>query len=144
MNPVYSQFDYSTISDVIIHMQYTARHGGEDLRTAAIKTVKRIKDFALVENRSGLYLLISSRHEFGTNWQKFLNSESGKPQTLSINIASDRFPFFTNGLNITIKGIDFAAKLSDSYTLIVTLPGEDETTGTMEVNKEILGYLHHY
>ncbi len=105
---------------------------------------KNLKDFALVENRSGLYLLISSRHEFGTNWQKFLNSESGKLQKLSINIASDRFPFFTNGLNITIKGIDFAAKLSDSYTLIETLPGEDETTGTMEVNKEILGYLHHY
>ena len=105
---------------------------------------KNFKDFALVENRSGLYLLISSRREFGINWRKFLNSEFGKLQKLSINIASDRFPFFTNSLNITITGIDFTAKLSDSYTLIVTLPSEDETTGTRGVNKEILGYLHHY
>ena len=46
-------------------------------------------------------------------------------------------------MNIKIKAIDFAAKLSDSYTLVVTTPGGDETTGTMEVNTEILGYLHY-
>jgi hypothetical protein len=105
MNPVYSQFDYSTISDVIIHIQYTARDGGENFRTAAIKTVKKnIKDFALVENRSGLHLLISSRYELDTNWQKVLNSKSEKPQTLSIDIASDRFLFFYKRLEYHNKG----------------------------------------
>lgn len=141
LNPVYPQFDYSTISDVIVHLQYTARDGGEELKNKASEAVKnKLKDFALAENRSGLYLLISSRHEFGSNWQKFLNPDSGKSKMLTVDISPDRFPFFTSGLDITIKGIDFVAKLSDSYTIAVTPPGGNVNIGTMVKD---LGYLHH-
>ena len=35
LNTVYPQFDYSTITDVVLHLRYTARDGGGDLRAAA-------------------------------------------------------------------------------------------------------------
>jgi hypothetical protein len=35
------QFDYATISDVILHLRYTAREGGSLLRAAAVSNLKR-------------------------------------------------------------------------------------------------------
>lgn len=35
------QFDYGTISDVILHLRYTARDGGPLLRDAAVSSLKR-------------------------------------------------------------------------------------------------------
>lgn len=35
------QFDYGTISDVILHLRYTAREGGTLLRDAAVSNLKR-------------------------------------------------------------------------------------------------------
>jgi hypothetical protein len=35
------QFDYETISDVILHLRYTAREGGTLLRDAAVSNLKR-------------------------------------------------------------------------------------------------------
>ncbi|MCX9029027.1 MAG: hypothetical protein OIN86_12730 [Candidatus Methanoperedens sp.] len=34
------QFDYNTISDVILHLRYTARDGGEQLRKGASEKLK--------------------------------------------------------------------------------------------------------
>jgi hypothetical protein len=143
LNPVYPQFDYSTISDAIIHMQYTAKDGGDILRTAASQSVRdNLKEIALAESRTGLYLLISARHEFGSNWQKFLNPLSGD-QVLAFDIAPDRFPFFTHGLNIKITGIDYIAKLSDAgdYILEITPPGGSARQITMSVDQH-LGTCH--
>lgn len=147
MNPVYAQFDYSTISDVILHIQYTARDGGDELRKNAVSAVQTgLKEIALAESRKGLYRLISARHEYGTNWQKFLNPVSG-PQVLTLEIAPERFPFFTYGMGIKITGIDFIARLSDTgdYTLVVTLPGgtEAQPPATMSADSFLPG-LHSF
>ena len=37
----FRQFDYETISDVILHLRYTAREGGELLREQATATLQR-------------------------------------------------------------------------------------------------------
>ena len=37
-----SPFDYTTIGDVILHMRYTARQGGEALRRAAVDSLRSI------------------------------------------------------------------------------------------------------
>ncbi len=39
LNAVFRQFDYETISDVILQLRYTAREGGERLKQAAIKAL---------------------------------------------------------------------------------------------------------
>jgi hypothetical protein len=156
LNPVYPQFDYSTISDVIIHLQYTARDGGDDLRdkvkgrdkvTGVVKD--ELKNMALAESGKGLYLLISARHEFGSSWQKFITVASRKDQELNLDIAPDRFPLFTRGLNITIKGMDLIAKLSDGdYNITVCPPAKDAASDGGAITKEMtadstLGGLHH-
>ncbi|MGA9141405.1 MAG: neuraminidase-like domain-containing protein [Methanocella sp.] len=147
MNSVYPQFDYGTISDVVLHLQYTARDGGDELRTNVKSAVQAgLKEIALAESRKGLYRLISARHEYGTSWQKFLNPASG-PQVLTLEISPDRFPFFTYGLGIRITGIDFIARLSDpgDYTLLVTLPGGTAAQPPITMSPDsVLAGLHSF
>ena len=57
------QFDYQSISDVILHIRYTAREGGRLLRNGAIAHVKEL--FADAQ-AAGSVRLFSVRHEFPT------------------------------------------------------------------------------
>jgi receptor-binding and translocation channel-forming TcA subunit of Tc toxin len=76
------QFDYDTISDVILHVRYTARDGGARLKKlAASHALGFIAQVAPVR-------LFSVRHEFPNEWAKF---ESG--QHLVIEIKPEHYPF---------------------------------------------------
>lgn len=57
----FRQFDYDTISDVILHPRYTARQGGAELRR---KAVEHINEFVGEVNAAGLALLFSLKHDF--------------------------------------------------------------------------------
>src|SRR2546427_2076783 len=65
-----AQFDYETISDVILHIRYTSRGGGGLLSNGAIR---RVKELMTEAQAVGSVRLFSVRHEFPTEWAKFLN-----------------------------------------------------------------------
>ena len=82
-------FDYSTISDVIVHVRYTARNGGEPLKVAAMEFVSKIlKDAATLP----LLRLFSLRHEFPTEWHRFANAPMSPMTAMTVNLAAVRFP----------------------------------------------------
>jgi len=146
LNPVYPQFDYRTISDVVLHLHYTARDGGATLAAAAAASAKSsLNSIALAESRSGLYRLVSARQEHGTAWHKFLNPGTGQDQVLTVDTPPEAFAFFTNGMDIKVTGIDVLAKLADSgdYTLVVIRPGASAQTVTMQTDP-LLGGLHRW
>src|SRR5258705_7709775 len=58
-----NQFDFNTIADVILHLKYTAREGGQPLRAEAQK--------ALALPSGGWIRLFSAKHEFPTEWHRF-------------------------------------------------------------------------
>src|SRR6476661_7606961 len=62
-----NQFDRSTISDVVVHLKYTAREGG-----------KSLKDVALATLPTDGVRLFSARHEFPTEWYRFLTTAADK------------------------------------------------------------------
>ena len=92
----FRQFDYDTISDVILHLHYTARQGGDLLRT---KAVENIDTLVGVTNESGLALVFSLNHEFPNEWYSFLTGNSNFVAT----IKSDYFPYFTDSEDKTIN-----------------------------------------
>ena len=63
-----TQFDYDTITDVVLHIRYTARDGGAQLGAAALEEVKRLIGMG---STAGSVRLFSARHEFPTQWAKF-------------------------------------------------------------------------
>jgi hypothetical protein len=146
LNAVYPQIDPATISDVILHLSYTARDAGSTLSGPAQQAVqKQLNTMALVESRSGLYFYVSARQQFATAWRQFLTPGAGLDQVLAIDMSPSRFPFFTNGLDIKITGIDVLARLSDTgdYSLVITRPSAPAATVTMSVDS-MIGGLHAY
>jgi hypothetical protein len=144
LNPVLPQFDPNSISDVILHLSYTARDGGAILTEAARQAVRdHLNIVALAESRRGLYRLFSARQEFATAWARLVSPSSGADQVLAIDTAPSRFAFFTSGFDLRVTGIDVLARLSDpgDYTLEITRPGASPQTVTMSVDPT-LGGLH--
>lgn len=91
----YPAFDYATISDVILHIRYTARQGvdGTKVKTALEEQFSAHSDLAL---------LFSMRHDFATEWSVFVNGTSDFTAT----IRKDYFPYFAQGKTITITGYE--------------------------------------
>jgi Tc toxin complex TcA C-terminal TcB-binding domain/Neuraminidase-like domain/Salmonella virulence plasmid 28.1kDa A protein len=146
LNPVYPQFDYGSISDVVLHLRYTARDAGAGMAGAAAALVRgRLNEVALAESRRGLYWLVSLPHDYSKNWYFFLNPAAGQDQVLTLETPPDRFPFFTSGLDIKVSGIDVIGKLGapGDYTLVITPPGTPAQTVTMRVDPTLNG-LHHW
>jgi peptidoglycan hydrolase-like protein with peptidoglycan-binding domain len=128
LNPVFPQFDYSTISDVVLQIRYTARDGGEAFaqanRTVVADNISKLFSDADAGKGPGLFRLISVRHEYPSAWSAFLNPGSNNDQVLRLDIGPERFPFFTYGGEVKVDGIDAIAKFSDTgpYHLFVTPP----------------------
>jgi hypothetical protein len=115
----FRQFDYDTIFDVVLHMRYTARDGGEPLRNQAVTELRdALNEFLRTEGQKGLALPISIRHEFPNEWYHFLSpqQESQDHSTLTMNLGSERFPFIFQGRDITINTIELFVKVRPDYT----------------------------
>ena len=93
----YPAFDYATISDVILHIRYTARQGVDQTK---VKTA--LDNQFQHAGQSNLALLFSLRHDFPTEWAAFVNGANAFAAT----IRKDYFPYFTQGKQITITGLD--------------------------------------
>ncbi|KAF5435693.1 hypothetical protein C5S36_02575, partial [Candidatus Methanophagaceae archaeon] len=66
----FKQFDYNTISDLILHLRYTAREGGALLKSGAVQQINDIVEHA---ETSGLARSFSLKHNFPTEWHRFIN-----------------------------------------------------------------------
>lgn len=75
--PTIHQFDYSTITDVVLHLRYTAREGGTTLRNAVIKEQKALLNNRVLDlGRSGLYQAFILREQFSDRWATLQSSGS--------------------------------------------------------------------
>jgi hypothetical protein len=107
-------FDFRTISDVILHLKYTARDGGDQLRQDAATSLQtRVNSMLVSLKDTGLSRMFSARHEFPTEWYAFLNPAAGADQVLTLNLTRDRFPYFASvAPTLKIKSIELVADTS--------------------------------
>ncbi len=83
-------FDYSTISDVILHIHYTAREAGDPLGSQATKELAQMLDTA---GQSGQTLMFCLRYDFPTEWSAFINGTGAFQVTLEKSF----FPYTGTG-----------------------------------------------
>lgn len=149
------QFNYDTISDVILHIRYTAREAGGQVKAKAQEYIKSMIEEA---NTSGMTRLWSLRHEFSTEWHQFVNTPNANFQAL---IQKHHFPYFAQGLNIEVtdfqlcvieenallplplaedKIVNSENPMAADQQLRHTLEklNEDQREGEIEISKEIL------
>jgi receptor-binding and translocation channel-forming TcA subunit of Tc toxin len=131
----YPAFDYATISDVILHIRYTARQGVDPT-----KVKKALDDLFKEANQTNLALLFSLRHDFPTEWSKFVTTDA----PFAAAIRRDYFPYFTQGKKIKIvsmdvySGVDVTKNhpVDDVETATTNLTDHDEFTLTAGPDSE--------
>jgi Tc toxin complex TcA C-terminal TcB-binding domain len=124
-------FDYGTISDVILHLRFTARDGGPDLKRAAgDQLTTALNDIAGTGGKKGLSRVFSLRHEFASEWYRFVNpTASVGDLTMAVPLSKDRFPaiFRDPRVKLTLSSLQVLAALKPEY--LADHPVETTTPG---------------
>ncbi|HVZ38033.1 MAG TPA: toxin [Candidatus Kapabacteria bacterium] len=115
----YKAFDYGTISDVIIHVRYTARQGVEP---GQVKTA--LQTLFASTTPSTFALAFSLRNDFPTEWAAYVN---GGP--FAATIKPDYFPYFAQGRTITITKVEiYSADATKHHTVAYANPSNGTVT----------------
>jgi hypothetical protein len=110
-------FDYMTISDVILHIRYTARSGGSALAAQASKELAAMLDTA---GQSGQAVMLNLRYDFPAEWAAFVNGTVDFAATLT----RDRFPYIVQGApKLTIDGVRLYA--ANGTAIVQVTPSVD-------------------
>ncbi|MFE6063813.1 neuraminidase-like domain-containing protein [Streptomyces sp. NPDC056431] len=100
----FRQFDYATISDVVMQLRYTARDGGATLAAAAVAELhKALGSWLHTAGGTGLYRHFSARREFPDQWSRFLATPAGTPATLSFTLSRRHFPYLFHDRTTALK-----------------------------------------
>lgn len=131
-------FDFNTISDVILHISYTAREGGSLLKAAAQASV------AAQLPTLGRQLLDLKR-DFASAWQRFQHPNPVEgDQVLTLALDNSFFPFYVRNKTIQVKAIQVLADMpnNDDYDLVLTPPLPDAAPLALTRDGQY-GNLHH-
>jgi hypothetical protein len=97
-------FDFDTISDVVLNINYTARDGGRPLQDVARGNLK-------ASSGTDRPRMFSLKHEFPTEWYGFLRpSGNADNQRMTLGLTVERFPFQVRGKSVEINQIDLFLK----------------------------------
>jgi hypothetical protein len=107
-------FAFKTISDVVLHLRYTAREGGELLKAAARKAVADMIDEGETYPPARL---LNVRNEFPSEWHRLKQSGS-----VEMVIGLDHLPYFAQAWFSAITSVSLFARvssLSDTFPIDV-------------------------
>jgi hypothetical protein len=113
-------FDYDTISDVILHISYTARDGGDALRNVVTEHVSaRINLWLdeLAEQGAGLQRLVSLKREFPNELHRLIFPPQGQDQATELRMSKRYFPYFLKDRELTVTRIELFLKPKDGETV---------------------------
>ncbi len=83
--------DRSSISDVILHLQYTAREGGSRMRAQVAEAVEKYRQGTVLPIR-----LVSLPDEYAASWQSLVQQPAGQERNLELSRVQDRMPYLWN------------------------------------------------
>ncbi|MEN8251443.1 MAG: hypothetical protein ABFS32_21135, partial [Bacteroidota bacterium] len=104
------QFDYNTISDVILHVKYTAREGGSSLKSLAESVLKeKLIEIKQQLDQTGLHIALNMKHDMANEWQLLM-----KNGTIDMTIDKSRLPYFVQSLDAEIEKVVFIARIKNN------------------------------
>ncbi|MDB5200365.1 MAG: hypothetical protein JWO92_2328 [Chitinophagaceae bacterium] len=130
INKDFKNFDMDTISDVILHVRYTARQGGKVLantvKTQLISNFDNIIKTA--QNGIGFFKLVSMKSEFPTELHRLLHSAAA-PHKVDMGFGANNVPYWLSG-----KTLEFDGAASAQWVYIKFKPGQNVNINTMQLN----------
>jgi hypothetical protein len=118
--PYLRTFDYSTITDVILHIRHTARDGGAPQNTAATTAVETMFNSTQTGSPSGQALLLCLRYDFATEWYAFVNNTDGSGN-FTATVSKQQFPYLVQNSKLIIDTLTLYAAGTGSDTADTTV-----------------------
>jgi hypothetical protein len=110
------QFDYNTISDVIVHIKYTAREGGSGLKTASNTALKdQLEAIKQDLTQNGLHTAINMKHDLPNEW--LLLTKNG---SIDLTLDKSRLPYMVQPIypdvieTAEIESVMFVARIKEN------------------------------
>ncbi|MEU9662851.1 neuraminidase-like domain-containing protein [Streptomyces chartreusis] len=94
-----NQFDLATVSDVILHVSYTAREGGEALRDAARRSARQLLP-------GGGLRFLDVEHDLTDAWYALQRCGRDDVRTLPLRLSRSMFPFLSGGQPLSVTAVD--------------------------------------
>lgn len=115
---VFRQFDYNTISDVVLHIKYTARDGGAGFRNL-VESVQRemLNEMFTVASHQGLFLALDIRQQAPNEWARLKSTQSAQ-----LTIGPQHLPYVFQQHSPTIDEVRWYARVAGNpavYTMSV-------------------------
>lgn len=117
------QFDYSTISDAILHINYTAREAGGAFKEECVDYLNRFLDNTDEFDAQPLIQSFGVKRDFPGEWHRFLHPAGpGDDQLLGIALRPVHFPFIAQGRKIRLFRLRVLAKARKPgpYSLVIS------------------------
>ena len=95
--PDFRQFDYDTISDIVLRLRYTAIDGGQKLRQAAAGAVTGyVKSVEDLSQHEGLFATFDLTSDFSNEWYSAMHpATNATARVIRLENLNERLPFFT-------------------------------------------------
>jgi hypothetical protein len=108
----FRQFNYDTISDVILHVKYTSREGGSRLKSSATDSLRdALATIRQQMGEEGLHFMMNMKHDMPNEWNAL---KQGRAVVL---IDSTRLPYFAQP-NAAISKLIILARSSSPVLTI--------------------------
>lgn len=103
LSDIARQFDFLTIADVIMHLQYTAKEAGSTF-AAAVKADFTNKLNSSFSAGDGLYYAINLKHDLPNEWHALKTGGSAM-----LRIPKERLPYYIQALSPTLGNVSVVA-----------------------------------
>ena len=118
----FKQFDYDTITDVVLRLRYTSVDGGDKLKAPAADSVQDyIKSVEDLSREEGLFAVFDLKNDFPNEWHNANHPAVGATErVLIIDKLNEKLPIFTKGRepkNILAKNIYLFVPTSVSVSI---------------------------
>jgi hypothetical protein len=137
------QFDYDTIADVLLHVRYTAREGGELLERGARQSLLTAIDEA---RTVGSERLLSVRHEFSSAWARFKDADMAVADAqaeLRLQLRPEHYPIWSESIqDKEIRNIRLYARVArDNATPRIEVFDAADNNDSLERDPTLGGLL---
>ncbi|MGH9959511.1 MAG: hypothetical protein ACREBC_20685, partial [Pyrinomonadaceae bacterium] len=113
---VFRPFDYDSISDVILHVSYTAKDDGRFRREVEDDLAKRFEQLA---SETGLSRWFSLKREFGAALHRLQQPSPAAAPFVEITLDRRHFPYFFRNRELTLEQATLILKPKDGEVLNV-------------------------
>jgi hypothetical protein len=130
------QFDFESISDVILHLRYTAREAGH-LKSGAVTYLKE----SILQDPETLLQLFCLNYDFAAPWHLFTTAPSDAVRTLTFGVTEDQFPYWVkplgmeNAVAATFAVIDWKKSKLTIAPAAVILAGDAQAGWTLTIDQ---------